>query len=110
MQGTDDLEEVLSERLQELPPPLSRGPSGSGPAARQQSAEDFSFPEDMDTSAEQAKVGQQLQQPASYHRVGGGSSWNGHSRGAGTCTQGCLWAGGLQAVERRVIGPTLGLP
>lgn len=54
-EGTDDLEEVLSERLQELPPPLSRGPSGSGHAARQQSAEDFSFPEDMDTSAEQAK-------------------------------------------------------
>ena len=70
MQGTDDLEEVLSERLQELPPPLSRGPSGSGHAARQQFAEDFSFPEDMDTSAEQAKVRQPLQQSASCLGVG----------------------------------------
>ena len=70
VQGTDDLEEVLSERLQELPPPLSRGPSGSGHAARQQSAEDFSFPEDMDTSAEQAKVRRQLQQPASCRGCG----------------------------------------
>lgn len=43
MQGTDDLEEAMSERLQELPPPLGH--------RNRQSGDDFSFPQDMDTDA-----------------------------------------------------------
>jgi len=44
-QGTDDLEEAMSERLQELPPPLGRHNSNS----RQDGDGEFSFPQDMDT-------------------------------------------------------------
>ena len=44
-QGTDDLEEAMSERLQELPPPLGRHNSNS----KQDGDGDFSFPQDMDT-------------------------------------------------------------
>lgn len=44
-QGTDDLEEAMSERLQELPPPLGRHNSNS----KQDGEGDFSFPQDMDT-------------------------------------------------------------
>lgn len=44
-QGTDDLEEAMSERLQELPPPMGRQ------TAPKQDAEGFSFPQDMDTDA-----------------------------------------------------------
>lgn len=46
VQGTDDLEEAMSERLQELPPPLGR--RNSQP---KQEGEGFSFPQDMDTDA-----------------------------------------------------------
>ena len=41
-QGTEDLEEVLSERLQQLPQPLSRYGSGGTPQA-EQSEELFGF-------------------------------------------------------------------
>ena len=44
-QGTDDLEEAMSERLQELPPPLGRHNNNS----RQDGDGEFSFPQDMDT-------------------------------------------------------------
>lgn len=44
-QGTDDLEEAMSERLQELPPPLGRHNSTS----KQDGDGGFSFPQDMDT-------------------------------------------------------------
>ena len=46
MQGTDDLEEAMSERLQELPPPLGRRNSHS-----RHDGDGFSFPQDMDTDA-----------------------------------------------------------
>ena len=46
-QGTDDLEEAMSERLQELPPPLGRHHSSS----KQDCDGGFSFPQDMDTDA-----------------------------------------------------------
>ena len=46
MQGTDDLEEAMSERLQELPPPLGRHNS-----TPRQGQGEFSFPQDMDTEA-----------------------------------------------------------
>lgn len=46
MQGTDDLEEAMSERLQELPPPLGHRNNHS-----RQDGDDFSFPQDMDTDA-----------------------------------------------------------
>lgn len=46
MKGTDDLEEAMSERLQELPPPLGRRNSQS-----KHDGEGFSFPQDMDTDA-----------------------------------------------------------
>lgn len=45
-EGTDDLEEAMSERLQELPPPLGRRNSQS-----KHDGEGFSFPQDMDTDA-----------------------------------------------------------
>ena len=46
VQGTDDLEEAMSERLQELPPPLGRRSSHS-----RHDGDGFSFPQDMDTDA-----------------------------------------------------------
>lgn len=46
LQGTDDLEEAMSERLQELPPPLGRHNS-----TPRQGQGEFSFPQDMDTEA-----------------------------------------------------------
>ena len=45
-QGTDDLEESMSERLQELPPPLGRQNN-----SKHEVDSDFSFPQDMDTDA-----------------------------------------------------------
>lgn len=45
LQGSDDLEEAMSERLQELPPPQGRH------ASPKSDAEGFSFPQDMDTDA-----------------------------------------------------------
>lgn len=45
LQGTDDLEEAMSERLQELPPPMGRQTSSK------QDVDGFSFPQDMDTDA-----------------------------------------------------------
>ena len=45
LQGSDDLEEAMSERLQELPPPQGRHTSPKS------DAEGFSFPQDMDTDA-----------------------------------------------------------
>ena len=45
LQGSDDLEEAMSERLQELPPPAGRQVSPKS------DAESFSFPQDMDTDA-----------------------------------------------------------
>ena len=46
MQGTDDLEEAMNERLQELPPPLGRRNSHF-----RHDDDGFSFPQDMDTDA-----------------------------------------------------------
>ena len=48
VQGTDDLEEAMSERLQELPPPLGRHNNSNH---KHDKDSDFSFPQDMDTDA-----------------------------------------------------------
>ncbi|KAK9820247.1 hypothetical protein WJX72_007981 [[Myrmecia] bisecta] len=57
-EGTDDLEEVLSERLQELPPPLSRRESQVSASAKSES--EFRFPQDLET-AELPKEKQELE-------------------------------------------------
>lgn len=60
-EGTDDLEEAMSERLQELPPPLGRHNSNS----KQDGDGDFSFPQDMDTEVVGPnRVVSELQRPS----------------------------------------------
>lgn len=81
VQSTQELEELLSERLQQLPQPLARGGSGGSPATAGREDDVFSFEGEQEQPRDSRRPVQQVDQASSQadHLAGmlhpGRQSW-----------------------------------